>query len=229
MLSLYPSSDAKWRLIEASRLLEVPKLQGGSSGNRSQAWPALASQVLFPPALIRAFSRLHVTMVPPHLHASPLPAGSTPHCHSAGHSAPGMKGEGTSCDLPSLSLLACPPPWPVHTSLYQHSLRTPCQAILQARQPALGVFFPRKTSRAGTKGGTFLFLTHHFPCLLFPSWGQSRCIVSGRGALDPSPSSTYGVPQTLIRGFVQLASASQLHPFWVGFDPPLHLSQRNPA
>lgn len=159
-------------------------------------------------------------MVPRHLHASPLPVGSSPHCHSAGHSAPGGKGEGTSCDLPQPVFASMPlPPWPVHTSLYQHSLRPPCQAILQARQ-TLGVFFPRKTSRAGAKGGTSLFLTHHFLCLLSPSWGQSRCIVSGRGALDPSPSSTHGVPQTLVRGFVELPSASQLHPFWVGFDCP---------
>lgn len=151
-------------------------------------------------------------MVPPHLHASPLPAGSTPHCHSAGHSAPGREGEGTSCDLPQPVFASVPPPWPIHTSLYQHSLRPPCQA-----RQTLGVFSPRKTSSAGAKGGTFLFLTHRFPCFLSPSWGQSRCIVSGRGALDPSLSSSCGVPQTLIRGFVQLASASQLHPFFSGW------------
>lgn len=30
--------------------------------------------------------------------------------------------KGQAVTSPSLSFLACPPPWPIHTSLYQHSL-----------------------------------------------------------------------------------------------------------
>lgn len=122
--------------------------------------------------------------------------------------------------FPSLSLLACPSPHGQYTLV---STNTVCDLhVRPSFRPGRlwESFFPRKTSRAGAKGGTSLFLTHHFPCSLSPSWGQSRCIVSGRGALDPSPSSTHGVPQTLVRGFVELPSASRLHPFWVGFDCP---------
>lgn len=75
----------------------------------------LSGQVLFPPVLIKAFPRPCVSVVLPHSHASPPPAGSAPHCHSAGHSAPGGEGEGTSCDLPQ----------PVFASMSSHGQHTP--------------------------------------------------------------------------------------------------------